>query len=496
MPIHYPGYNYCGPGTRNFSKRPRNRLDAACRRHDKGYKSNYDYILWNDADEEFLRALEENKEDDPRAAKIMRNLFEFKKALNQVTLGQVTGSKRYGGKITDWAKPSKIRRVNKEPLDSNVDSNGIGRNQRTSGTEENDPDQPSRAMPKRYRRIKGRRKTGRKTSRNRYNSKRNSNNRKNADLNRKIARVLNPTLEYEHQEVDAARMTASFCAKYMMLFDPTYYVNNTTSGAGTSHGLGELTTIISAINVTTGDALSSTDYGKQYWIMKQMDKYRVTNMTSGVLFFKVHYMKCIAACSGLIELIENNTLEGTSGLYVNTDTATGGGTATYGSPLGVTSLCRHALPRTMSIDEIKTLKHAWKRVRSYSFKLAPNENHTIKLKRKDWVFDPANYVFGTTTFDYIPGNMKVIIQVVSTVTGSTTGPPGSEPGWDYMSYGLVNVPFEYYSTATISKRTTTQQKRYTNVKISPPAGTSALTATPAIIGDPVQTSGAAQAMAD
>ena len=34
---HIPGYNYCGPGTEDFSLDPVNELDRACRSHDLAY---------------------------------------------------------------------------------------------------------------------------------------------------------------------------------------------------------------------------------------------------------------------------------------------------------------------------------------------------------------------------------------------------------------------------------------------------------------------------
>ena len=63
---HIPGYNYCGPLTYDYTKKPVNELDAACRRHDLKYlyydralKDRWDrwkyYILYSKADEEFLR---------------------------------------------------------------------------------------------------------------------------------------------------------------------------------------------------------------------------------------------------------------------------------------------------------------------------------------------------------------------------------------------------------------------------------------------------------
>lgn len=37
MPLHLPGYKYCGPGTKDFSVEPINELDSACREHDLSY---------------------------------------------------------------------------------------------------------------------------------------------------------------------------------------------------------------------------------------------------------------------------------------------------------------------------------------------------------------------------------------------------------------------------------------------------------------------------
>lgn len=494
MPIHYPGYNYCGPGTKDFSRKKRNRLDAACRQHDKGYKTTADYFFWNKADDDLLDALERYKDDDPTAARIMSAIFRLKKSLNQVTIGQVTGSKRYGGKITDWAKPKKRRTRKPKRANDNIDdtAESKGSDEPISiGAREPDQGMPSGNSSRSYRK-----RVYRKKRRTKNRRKRQRNSKATGSFNQRIARILNPALVYEHQSVDAVRLTASFSSRYSVLFDPQVYCTNTTTGVSSTHGFNGLTPICAMISVTTGDTLAIDDIGKQYWIMKQHDKYRLTNATSGVLFYKVYYLKCFAACDQLINLIDNNTVEGDTALYPNNDTTLGGGNSTYGSTIGVAGINRWGLPRTMSLNELKTLKHAWKVVRSYNFKLQPNENHTVHLKRKNQIFDPANHIYGTTTFAYIPGNIKVLIQVSSTITGSTTAPPAGEQGWDYMAYGLINVPFEYYSTCEIAKRTTTQQRRYQSVPINPTAGSTTLSTTPAIIGDPVQTGGAAQAMAD
>lgn len=493
MPLHYPGYNYCGPGTKDFSKKPRNRLDRSCRRHDKGYGPFSDYFFWGKADDQIYEDLEKYKDDDPRAAAIMRALFRIKKSINQVTLGQVTGSKRYGGTIDDFFRASKLRR----PLKSNDHPTNNIRNSGIGDSERKRPEDEAGRMPRalgKRRTYRTRRRRYKRRNANRY--KRRRNYKTTTNFNRKIAKILNPAITYENQKVCAVRATANATKGYSVLFDPQIYAGTLASVAGFTHGFHRLTTIAAAISLATGDTVNLDDHGKQYWVMNQMDKYRFTNMTSGVLFFRIHYMKCIAATNSLIGLIDNNAVEGDADLYPNTDITGGGGNISYGEPLGTPTLNRWLLPRTVGIDEIKTLKHAWKRVNTLSFKLQPNENRSVNLSRFDFVFDPANYIFGSTTFEYIPGTKKILVQVMSTITGSSTTAPLTEAGWDYMSYGPINVPFEYYSSARIAKRTTNQQKRYMFSYTNPAANVTPLTNTPAVIGEPVQTGGAAQNMAD
>lgn len=76
MPLHIPGYNYCGPGTTDFSRDPVNALDAACRVHDSGYTSWSDYFVFNEADQKLL----ENISDIPGpSASLVRGVFMSKR---------------------------------------------------------------------------------------------------------------------------------------------------------------------------------------------------------------------------------------------------------------------------------------------------------------------------------------------------------------------------------------------------------------------------------
>lgn len=65
--VHFPGYNYCGPGTHDFSRKPINKLDRACKKHDIGYtrrlrnskgKRVSAYTHFNPADQELLEDIE------------------------------------------------------------------------------------------------------------------------------------------------------------------------------------------------------------------------------------------------------------------------------------------------------------------------------------------------------------------------------------------------------------------------------------------------------
>ena len=52
---HIPGYNYCGPGTSDFGARPRNALDACCRKHDLAYTSSRSVFSRLRADRQLMR---------------------------------------------------------------------------------------------------------------------------------------------------------------------------------------------------------------------------------------------------------------------------------------------------------------------------------------------------------------------------------------------------------------------------------------------------------
>ena len=50
IPLHVPGYKYCGPGTKLKGQKPSNKLDEYCMQHDIFYANNHDTAARNKAD--------------------------------------------------------------------------------------------------------------------------------------------------------------------------------------------------------------------------------------------------------------------------------------------------------------------------------------------------------------------------------------------------------------------------------------------------------------
>lgn len=493
MPFHYPGYNYCGPGTKDFSKKPKNRLDAACRRHDRGYKKWYDYLEWNDADDDFMRDLEEYKTDDPQAAEVMRALFQLKKTANKGAK-RVTGHKRT--RDNDTSNPKIKQHDRRESFNDDEpirDSETTIGNNSTSFVKRR---RKTYKMPKRSRKSK---KVRRRTKRNRRNFVASKNKRRrgqSGSFNRKIAKVLNPAIKFEYQWPDCVRMGSATSTRFSLLFDPVYHSTDIAAGGSASDaGFHRNNSIAASITSATGDSTATTAYGKQFWVMKNTERFRMTNMTSGVLFFKVYYLECKEFTNDCAAFMDNPTLEATTALYPNTNVSDGGGANTYGGSLQ-TNTNRFSLNKITDLRECKAFCRYWKIRKVKRFKLHPNENHTVMLYRKDFIYDPVLW-YSNAIFDYKPGHTKILIRVDSTITGSTTAAPtyAANPAADYMSYGPINVPIEFYTEAYIARKTTAQERRYQYINMAGASNFQALTDNAAIIGDPVQTGGADQAMA-
>lgn len=64
MPLHWPGYNYLGPMTKKFDKKPKNKIDKAAKKHDLAYEGDGDT---REVDETFLREIESAQAEDPLA---------------------------------------------------------------------------------------------------------------------------------------------------------------------------------------------------------------------------------------------------------------------------------------------------------------------------------------------------------------------------------------------------------------------------------------------
>lgn len=85
--FHIPGYNYCGPGTWDFTKKPKNKLDKACKAHDLSYQKNYKnkygvkvhpYFNYTSSDDTLQK---EAAKSSGIAAKLVGTVFKIKKLI-------------------------------------------------------------------------------------------------------------------------------------------------------------------------------------------------------------------------------------------------------------------------------------------------------------------------------------------------------------------------------------------------------------------------------
>ncbi len=82
--FHIPGYNYAGPGTHDYTRKPVNKLDRAARLHDLSYRRYYDshgnkvYYQFSPADERFINA---SRRIRGPAARLSEYVFRVKRAL-------------------------------------------------------------------------------------------------------------------------------------------------------------------------------------------------------------------------------------------------------------------------------------------------------------------------------------------------------------------------------------------------------------------------------
>lgn len=507
MPLHYPGYNYCGPGTKNFGRKPKNRIDRACRRHDKGYKNLEDYFKWNIHDYTFLQELKKYRHEDPVAADIMISIFEGKRMANKilnkgndpsyVTHGNNKRKQHEEAQFRLPFKQKKIRRPN-NPVDDQEDLTTNSRALNTSADGDRNGDQP---MPRTTRYSKGRKRYRKNTRRYNIASKFKKRYRKSSSLSQRLARVLNPPITYESLQRCSAIALVSTTRNYSLVIDPSYYANANNADTYTGHGFfAGLTHKVTAIAAATGDTLAAADYGKQYWIMKPKMDVRLTNYTSGKLFFRVFILKCKRFTSDCTELLNDAAVEPFAPLYPNTDANLGGGAVTYGSTAGPLSSGERdsmfALNKMTSLRECKPFIRVWKIVRSYRFALDPNNNKTVTLRQKSQMFDSFSYYTNGELFQYKPGDMKMLIRIDSTITGTTDQALPTPSNVAYISYGPINVPYETYATGLIAKKTTNQMRRYQVAQFLNATGSTAslVTDNPGIIGMPVQTGGTDQNM--
>lgn len=528
----YPGYKYCGPGNDMNLGDPINELDAACQEHDKSYEGVPNAKLRRmNSDKKFMRKLKQYRDVDPLAADIMTGVFKAKEfGLDLYDALRVLYGKRrvtHPADIND-ARVKRLKRSNdvfsrdaRKQTKNNRVSNQRSRNQRSRKTMARLSRKRGRTKRKRKIRrfkkkpVRRRIRTGKSRS---YSRKPQRAPGLRKAMVRTIARTLNPPLIFESTQQGCARaaLVTNNRLAFSLLFNPDRVIGNTTTGAYSlraSLGNTNIRVNYGSVNTQTnsgsgagpagpsGGALTqygtvtpgtTAAFGRQFWILKNYSKYRVTNFTSGVLFYTYYVLQSkIFTNSDPINTMDDNTQEGLAETYPNTDPNFGGFDFTYGFQQSNNTFMKN---KNCSIEEILPLMKAFRIVKRIQFKLMPNQNKTLYLKRRMEVFDIERYRTNLQIYEYKPGDLFPLIQVDSTITGSTTAAPAA-PDWDWMSYGPINVPYETY-TKTVFAYKVEGQRRQFQVIVREPGLNTTMTNTPAIIGEPVQQGGVVQNMVE
>lgn len=360
-------------------------------------------------------------------------------------------------------------------------------------------------MRTRYKRVRRKAKIGKKF-RSKYSVRKSTTKRRYAPKTKistamriAVNRAINPPLKYEIMYKHAFTLTEADSADYSLLFDPTFTIASKLLSTMVRVGpFGGNAAIRALINQTTGETDPTGLWGQSWWILDPMIKIRLTNYTSAKVFYKIYVVQSKCYTNNTIDAVNDDNVETRAALYPQTDINFGGGNRTYGILTGSTDTAggvqriTYKLNKITDLNECKTWKNQWKILQVHRFSLNPNENHSFKYKGKSFPYDPVRYRIADSVTAYRPGSIHFLIRCDPTITGATNElQPMADVDW--MSYGNVNVPFEVYTSCRVARKTTTQERRYQYNDLTNAASDTSVIGNAAIIGQPVQQGGAAQA---
>lgn len=492
QPFHYPGYNYCGPGTDwshlEHPPEPINALDKACKQHDEDPE--FKMWRWNQADARLYRFCNQNLNNPifGRAAYIIKNVFALKRKLQ---FADHSTSKRYKHMI----KRSYTQLSQLSDKLHGTDMRYRRRNYRkvrgkTKTYTKRQPSNSGRYGKKRRRKIyRGKRKFSRKSH--------SLSTRSSKRLNQKIASVMNPPITYERQDGGSIQHNSTDGLWTKMLHDPLMIgkTNQTVWVNYCPWANQNICTMINDLGImkptgftATGLAttsLTTTGYGNKFWVLNTFVKYRLTNYGSLKTYVKVHYFRSKGVNNYTpIQFIDTAGYETNSDLYPNQTTATGGGDYTYGTKSANNDYA--IINKLTDIREIKPIKAYWKHVGSKFFTIMPNETKVITFKKPCFLWDPAIY----NTYQWKDKDPYMLFEYSLDLTAEAAD-TNQRSVADYASTRIV---YETYFKVKLAKKTDKQEKHYQVIYTRPRSADSDSNwgVTAGVIGVPVQTGGADQ----
>lgn len=266
--FHYPGYNYCGPGTVIEGKEgpePINEIDSACRDHDND--PNFSYIYFNSADEQLIREVEKHRRVDSLASDTISSMFRAKKLI----------------------APRKVITESKgEDLPSNVISTNANRRTKASSLG---------SMYKRKRNPYSRRRLGPKAKRHRrasrkiYSSKKNRGSKaRRGGASAQFKKHVIAALQADQMYINTTGVTYQLAAAEKSFWiDPHYHVYATRASTA-DRGLAGNQRLLAIATTLFGAAPSNV--GDKYLLRSGLETFRISNFSNTKMSMKIYYITC------------------------------------------------------------------------------------------------------------------------------------------------------------------------------------------------------------
>lgn len=378
--IHFPGYNYCGPGTDlSKNKRPVSEADEKCRIHDLQYneiaKRRKDYYYrYSYADEELLKNLENNKET---AARIASWLFRLKKGINKVAGMEMIVAPRQRS-MDEYFNAAKRRRVrNTVPITVPL---AIA-------------DKPYQSRRPNHNTIMAMSQFSRIHGRYRPRRKRRRTGKKKDSFYKKVLKVINPVKVFITRKIDRA-LGVQNKADYINI---GRHIGN-GSGTPVEYSPGCFDLITNTLNNTqtklTASVFASWTTQEGYYT-RETHKWLISNNSNVSMKFEVYYVKHIG----------HKKDQPFFDFVTNTLTFDSTGGSSYFTSTGVTKVNRVAAANgpdfytepqyNLMTDKyaLKTFADKFKIKKGKSYILNPGQTTTVKYRQKKYRYWNVSRLF-------------------------------------------------------------------------------------------------------